>query len=237
MTGADFCSWQLPVDGTDAEGLQDFVGLAEGFAAEEGRAAGVGAERAGMGGEQDSFVVGHDDAVHHGFCLAAPDDEYNRLRQIHGCLNDSMCKDVPAPVRMAVGLMSLYGQAGVQQQNALFGPRRQVAGRWTRASDIVAQLFEDVLKRRLNGTAVVDGECQTVGCARCMIRVLSDDAGLELVRRCQGQGAENLVLGRKNFDALPAQFVGFQGKAVAFLHSRFGHDVRPFHWKCLLSFV
>lgn len=40
MTGADFCLWQLPVDGTDAEGLQDFVGLAEGPAAEEGRAAG-----------------------------------------------------------------------------------------------------------------------------------------------------------------------------------------------------
>ena len=65
-----------------------------------------------------------------GPCLSAPKDEYDGLRQIHAGTKNGQSKILPTPVFVAVGLSLLYGQHGVQKENALLCPGTQVPRLW-----------------------------------------------------------------------------------------------------------
>lgn len=55
----------------------------------------------------------------------APGQEHNALGTLRGHeINDPLRELLPAPVRVAVGLVRAHCQAGVEQQDAAVGPGR-----------------------------------------------------------------------------------------------------------------
>ena len=138
-------------------------------------------------------------------------------------------EDLPSPVLVTVGTACGDCKAGVQQQDALFGPGCQVTAGGHLTVQIAAHLFEDVQQRRLNAAARVDAEGEAIGRPRRMVGVLSDDTHFHFVRMCQRQGAKDLVLGRADADSLVSECLCFGVKLVSCLHDRFLHDLTPFH--------
>ena len=59
-------------------------------------------------------------------CRSSPCQEYHTATP-HACyrVNDLLCEALPALIRVAVGLMCSHGKAGVEEQDAAVGPRRE----------------------------------------------------------------------------------------------------------------
>ena len=100
-------------------------------------------------------------------------------------------KLLPAQCRMAVGLMGTYGQRGIEQQYPLFGPARQITCLRNGRAQIILNLLEDVLQRRWKLHPVLYRETQAVSLPRLMVRVLSDDDHLHLVKGTQVESIED----------------------------------------------
>ena len=100
-------------------------------------------------------------------------------------------KLLPAQCRMAVGLMGTYGQRGIEQQYPLFGPARQITCLRNGRAQIILNLLEDILQRRWKLHPVLHRETQAVSLPRLMVRVLSDDDHLHLVKGTQVESIED----------------------------------------------
>src|SRR5580704_9219286 len=136
---ANLCaSRKLPVDGLGALLLEQTVGAAERVRAEEatiGRIrARVGRFHARHAGHQRGQVAG----------VAAPQDRHERGATA-GERPDGLLGDfLPAFAAVRAWPARLHGQHSVQQHDAAFAPRAEVARGGRRVAEVVAVLAEDV---------------------------------------------------------------------------------------------
>ena len=105
-------------------------------------------------------------------------------------LDGGIGKLLPTQGRMTIRLMGTNGERGIQKEHPLFCLARQI----TRSRDgfpkIGLNLLEDVLQRRGKLDAVLHREAQSVGLTWLVVRVLSDNHHLHLVKRTQVKGIE-----------------------------------------------
>ena len=107
------------------------------------------------------------------------------------CLDGGIGELLPSKTSVAVGHVGPHRQRGIQQQDTLLSPARQVAAlRYWRAQ-VGLYLLENVLKRRREGYAILHREAQAVGLAWFVIGILTDDDYLYLVERAKVIGVEN----------------------------------------------
>lgn len=166
-------------------------------------------------------------------CVVPPQNENYRLRQfIQTDIKDVTCEYVPSPVSVTARLSSGYRQGGIQKQNSLSCPWRQIPGIRNGAACIVMQFLENIPKRRLNASSGADAECQSVRRARRVVRILSYNADFNSVRSRELQSPEDFILRRVDLDALPAEPVCFFRELNAFLQDIRLHDFAPFHVFC-----
>ena len=106
--------------------------------------AAIGAQRRRMHRFQNQIprLVNH---IRLATCETAPKhiDEVLALRGQRA--NGRISKSLPTQLRVAVGLMGAHGERGVEQQNALLGPARQVARRGDGRAEVVVDFLENVL--------------------------------------------------------------------------------------------
>ena len=101
--------------------------------------------------------------------------------------------------------MGPHGQYRIEQQDALFGPPVEVAGRRNGRTDVGRYLLKDVLQRRGKGNTVVHRKTESVGLPLAVIGVLADDDHFEFLERALVEGAEDVAAAR--IDALCGVFV------------------------------
>ena len=92
---------------------------------------------------------------------------------------------------MAVGSMGTDGQRGVEQQDTLFRPPRQVSRHRHGRPQVISNLLEDVLQRRREGDAFLNREAQPMSLSGLMIGILANDDHLHLVERTEVEGVED----------------------------------------------
>ena len=92
---------------------------------------------------------------------------------------------------VAPRLVLPYGEGGVQQQNPLLCPSREIAGHRNRSTKVLLYLLEDILKRRGKCHTVAHRETEPMCLPWAMIGVLTDDHHLHLVERTEVEGIEN----------------------------------------------
>ena len=83
---------------------------------------------------------------------------------------------------MAVGLVGLDGQAGVEEQDAAIGPGREeaaVLGRGLEVGIIFLESGVHVLQAWRGGCWRTDGEAETVGLVDVVVGVLAEDDGFD----------------------------------------------------------
>ena len=98
----------------------------------------------------------------------------------------------PATILMRAGPMRLDGERGIEQKHPLPCPSRKVAGGWYRGTGVVVNFTEDVLKRRREWYAVVNGETQTIGLPHVVIRILPQNHHFNGTKRRGIEGGEYL---------------------------------------------
>lgn len=94
----------------------------------------------------------------------------------------------PAHVLVFAGLPGLRGQSRIEQQHPLLGPIRKV--RWTvqGKAQVLTSFLEHVSQRRRpRQQRILNAECQPVGLTRAMVRVLTENHDLNLLRCRQVQ--------------------------------------------------
>lgn len=107
------------------------------------------------------------------------------------CLNHGIGKRLPSPALMASGCMGTHRERGIQQQHPLFGPSSEVSRSRDRPSQILFYLPENILQRRWKRHAVVHREAESVSLPILMIRVLTNNDHLHLIKRTQIKSIEN----------------------------------------------
>ena len=106
-------------------------------------------------------------------------------------LNGSICKLLPTQCGVTIRLMGSYRQRSIQQQHALLCPTGQIARGGNRCTKIGLNLLEDILQRGRELDTILHGETQSVRLSWLMIRILSDNHHLHLIKRTQVEGIEN----------------------------------------------
>ena len=124
-------------------------------------------------------------------CIASPQHVDQMLPFGSQSTDGRISKLLPAECRMAVGLMGTDCQRGVEQQHTLLGPARQITCLRNGRAQIILNLLEDILQRRWKLHPVLYRETQAVSLPRLMVRVLSDDDHLHLVKGTQVESIED----------------------------------------------
>ncbi len=169
-----------PAHGLDAVRAQVGVGLEEVPAAEE---AAVGGERRGVGRFKDEMPGAVDDrALALGVGTPEHEDEVFAARGKR--LHDGVREGFPAVSLVAAGVSGLHGERGVQEEDALVGPGREVAvpGEERRLV-FVLQFLVHVEERGRDGDAGLHGEAEPVGLVGAVVGILPEDDDLDLVER------------------------------------------------------
>ena len=97
------------------------------------------------------------------------------------CLDGGIGKLLPSMALVAPRLVLPYGECGVQQQNPLLCPSREIAGHRNRSTKVLLYLLEDILKRRGKCHTVAHRETEPMCLPWAMIGILTDDHHLHLV--------------------------------------------------------
>lgn len=189
---------ELPLNGRDAVFLQISITARELMLAEP--AATIGRERRRVNRLQHKVLR----LVYH-ICLASRVATPQHIDQMLALCSQStdgrISKLLPAQCRMAVGLMGTYGQRGIEQQDPLLGPARQITCLRKGRAQIILNLLEDILQRWRKLYPVLNGETQSMCLSRLMIRVLSDDDHLHLVKGTQVESIEDEFPGGEQMPA------------------------------------
>ena len=135
-------------------------------------------------------------------CVAAPKDKDQPVPLRGEAANYGIGKLFPAVPLVRPGLMSAYGERGVEQQHALLRPAAQAAGGGHGAAQVVGYFLKNVLQRRGKSHAVGHREAQAFCLPLLVVRVLPEDYHLDLVEGAKVEGVENLP-SRRIAHALP----------------------------------
>ena len=92
--------------------------------------------------------------------------------------------------------MGTNGERCIKKQHALLSPTGKIARCRNFLAQISLYLFKDILERWRELYAVLYRETQSVGLSRLMIRVLTNDNNLNLIKRAQVKGIENQLTWR-----------------------------------------
>lgn len=128
------------------------------------------------------------------FCTRrrAPKQENDRLLALVEDRDDAVGKDLPSPSLMALRSPLTDGQGGVEEQNPLLCPGREITRLWGRHTDITLQLLVDVAKRRGRGYSLADRKAEPVRLTRAVVGVLAEDDRLDALARSELQSAEDI---------------------------------------------
>ena len=124
-------------------------------------------------------------------------------------LDDALGEALPAAARVAVGLVRLHRQAGVEQQHAAVGPGRQqaaVARRRLEGRVVALDGRVDVLERRRGRRGRAHREAEPVRLVVVVVGVLAKDDDLDGVeRRVAGPDFFGQPLALERWDSVPHQ--------------------------------
>ena len=128
-------------------------------------------------------------------CLAlritAPQDEHHMLPFGTDQTNDGIGELFPTTLLMAGCHVGSHGQGGVQEQDTLFCPSRQIARLGNRFAKVCLNLLEDVAERRGKRHTIIHRKAQTMCLLGLMIGVLSYQHHLHLRQRTKIERVEN----------------------------------------------
>ncbi|MNV09210.1 hypothetical protein D3C71_996990 [compost metagenome] len=123
--------------------------------------------------------------------MGAPQHEHQVRLLLADHFNDPIGEKLPALVLVRIGIGALDGHGGVEHQHALIGPALQVTMVGDVDVQVALELFIDVHQRRWRRHAGLHREAQTVGLARAVIGILTEDHHLDLVQRRGIERVEN----------------------------------------------
>ena len=135
---------------------------------------------------------------------AAPGDEdkalAGALAEADKFADDGGGELFPAVFGVGVGAVGLDGETGVEEEDALAGPGREVAvGRREESWVVVLEGLEDVHQGgRDAGAGVLDGEGEAVGLVVVVVGVLADDEDADGAERGETGPRVDVVLGRED---------------------------------------
>ncbi len=144
-------------------------------------------------------VNGAIDAGAFGLSVVAPKDEHDRRVFTIDAIDDSIGESFPTFAAMRIGASAADGQNGIEEQNALPRPRRQIAVRRNGTADIVMKLFVYVDKRRGGRRRTRNRKAQAVRLILAVIRILSQNDGFRFAMRRQLERVENIAHVGKDF--------------------------------------
>lgn len=124
--------------------------------------------------------------------LAAPEYEHKRLFARAELFYYAVGKRLPSAIAMRVRLSRTYGKSGVEEQNALLRPTRQIAcGSAHVRADVGGKFLVNVYKRRRKLYSAADRKRKTVRLSGIYVRVLSDDNYFYILERHVTERREN----------------------------------------------
>ncbi len=199
---------EIPVDGVDAVRFEKCIAFGEVLAAEK---AIVRRQRRGMHAFEHKVLRCSDEFLF-AAGIAAPEQKDDRLLMLVQLFDYMVGEGRPAEVFMAVRLPTAYGQSRVQHEHTALRPlgERAVLGRYN--AEITLQLLEDVLQARRRLNTRLNREAKSVRLAGTVIRVLSENDGLDLGIRRVPQSVKDVLCRR--IDGLLGVFL-FQPVAIA----------------------
>ena len=119
---------------------------------------------------------------------ASPSQKYDAPRPLpSNDIDDLLCELLPTPIRMAVGLVRSYCQAGIEQQDSTISPRRQqatVVWRWlegVRVFDL--EELVHILERWRSSCWRSNREAQAMCLVVIVVRILTEDHHLDVGER------------------------------------------------------
>ena len=129
--------------------------------------------------------------------VRTPEDEDEVVTPYVQFTDDGIGEFLPALPLVRGCSMSTNSKGGIEQQHTLIGPAGKVTIRRWRGTEVVLNLLEYVNQRGRHGGRRTDGKAHAVGLPRLMIGILSKKQQSDIVERRCGEGAENLLAGRK----------------------------------------
>ena len=126
----------------------------------------------------------------------APKQKDEVLANLRKALDNRVRELLPTNAGVACCHVGAHRERGVQKQNSLVGPAFQIAMWWRCDAEVVVQFLEYVHEgwRRLDSKR--HREAKTVSLAWIVVRVLSDDDGLDFIDGAIVEGCKNLWSGR-----------------------------------------
>ena len=118
----------------------------------------------------------------------SPEDEHDPLGLGVDSPDHLIGEGLPALVVVGGGLPGTHRERGVEQQDALAGPRLEVAVVGRLDAQIGTQLGVDVGERGRDPDATLHREAQPVGLARAVVRILAEDQARVCRRTTSGAG-------------------------------------------------
>lgn len=198
---------QLPCDLPAAVGTQPVVAAAEMAGGEEAAAGGAEGRRMCAVEVEAGVRLGGLVEAELGDELlggAAPGDKdkalAGALAEADKFADDGGGELFPAVFGVGVGAVGLDGETGVEEEDALAGPGREVAVGWRAESWVVVlEGLEDVHQGgRDAGAGVLDGEGEAVGLVVVVVGVLADDEDADGAERGETGPRVDVVLGRED---------------------------------------
>ena len=92
---------------------------------------------------------------------------------------------------MAECLMCPHSETGVEKEHALTSPTAEIATHRDKSSRLSLYLLEDIAERGREIDPIIDAETESVGLAHTVIRVLTQDDHLDLVKWRTVEGIED----------------------------------------------
>src|SRR5690606_2729555 len=147
--------------------------------------------------------------------IRAPEKKDNIFPLFLQCGDCGVGETLPAAALMGAGARLLDGEDGIQQQNALPRPWKQMSVRRARQAEIAVQFLIDVAKRGRDCNAGRYREAETVRLSRPVIGILPDDDEFDRLERRRIKGGEDVAAGR--VDDLSGRLLAAE-KRAEFLH-------------------
>lgn len=128
--------------------------------------------------------------------VVAPEDEHGWIGPLGHCADHRVGDLLPALGLVGVRLAAADRQHRVEQEDALLGPRHQIAVVRDGQAELVVHLLVDVAQGRRRLHARLDREAQTVPLALAVVGVLAEDEHLHPVVRRGLERGEDLLTRR-----------------------------------------
>ena len=112
------------------------------------------------------------------------------------CLDGRIGKEAPAQLLVTVCHVGSNRERSIKQQYTLFGPACQVSIGRHRLAKVIVNLLKNIDERRGHHHTFRHGETQSHGLTRLVIRILTDDDNLHLVKRREVESIEDKMSGR-----------------------------------------